>query len=535
METIDMRPDVVVVGAGVAGGLAALRAAEGGRSVLLMDCGHRLDRADLVKRYREAEPQDLMAPYPPNEHAPHAHPGGPTPYLIQKGPMPYDQQYIRHVGGTTWHWGAATWRYLPNDMKLRTLYGVGRDWPIAYDEIESYYLAAERILGVAGPENAPFDAPRSAPYPMPPAPYSYLDQKFHQVVTGMGYTMIHAPQCRNNGVVYDGRPPCCGNANCMPICPIGAQFSGNFAVQKAEDAGARLMENAVVHHIEIGPDRRATAVRFLRPDGSEHRVETDAVIVAANGIESPKILLMSTQENAPEGVGNSGDAVGRNLMDHPGTSHRFDSAEPLWPGRGPMILSGIVNLRDGDFRSDYAARKLMPDNANHTGEVTAEAIEEGLTGRELREAVHHRAARRMIMYSFNEQLPHWENRIRPSTEQMTDALGIPRPEITYDIDGYVRRAAEDTRRRVEEIAAAFGAQDVRHNKGFLPNNHIMGATIMGDDPRDSVVDGDCRTHDHPNVWVASSSVFPSGSCVNATLTIAALALRIGETVAARRG
>jgi choline dehydrogenase-like flavoprotein len=86
-------------------------------------------------------------------------------------------------------------------------------------------------------------------------------------------------------------------------------------------------------------------------------------------------------------------------------------------------------------------------------------------------------------------------------------------------------------RRVEEFAQLFGATEVTHNDGFLANNHIMGATIMGDDPMDSVVNGDCRTHDHPNLWIASSSTFPSGSCVNATLTIAALAIRTGESVA----
>jgi choline dehydrogenase-like flavoprotein len=138
-----------------------------------------------------------------------------------------------------------------------------------------------------------------------------------------------------------------------------------------------------------------------------------------------------------------------------------------------------------------------------------------------------------VVYSFNEQLPDPANRIHPS-EKETDSLGIPRPEIWYSIDDYVRRAAEDTRARTEEMATMFGArpEDVTHNDDFLPNNHIMGATIMGNDPRDSVVNGGCRTHDHPNLWISSSSTFPSGSCVNATLTIAALAVRIGDAVVA---
>lgn len=532
VTTLPHRPQLCVIGSGVGGGLVAQRAAEAGMRVTILECGPRLDRADLVDRFRTANAQTLMSPYPVVEHAPQ--PGVPRTddYLIQKGPSPYDQQYIRAVGGTTWHWGAATWRYIPNDMKLKTLYGVGRDWPIDYWDIEPWYYEAEVELGVAGPEDAPFDAPRSQPYPMPPAPFSYLDQVFHEKLTALGYAVIHAPQARNNQQVYDGRPPCCGNANCMPICPIGAQYSGNIAAEKAEAAGAELITNAVVHFLEVGPDNEIVAARYLTPNREEFRLEADRFVVAANGIETPKIMLMSKQENAPDGVGNSSDMVGRNLMDHPGTMSKFDSEMPLWPGRGPNILSGIVNLRDGDFRSEYAARKLMPDNKTHVEEVTNEAIEEGLTGSELREAIEYRAPRRQIIFSFNEQLPDPSNRIVPSTENLTDALGIPRPEIHYAIDDYVRLAAADTRKRVERMAEAFGArpESVWHNDGFLPNNHITGATIMGEDPRDSVVDADCRTHDHPNLWISSSSTFPSVSSVNVTLTIAAMAIRMADHI-----
>lgn len=531
--TLPHRPQLVVIGAGVAGGLVAKRAAEAGLRVTILCDGPELDRADLVKRFRQADPQSLMSPYPLVPHAPQPQVARTDDYLIQKGPFPYDQQYIRAVGGTTWHWGAATWRYLPNDMKIRTLYGVGRDWPLRYEEIEPWYYEAEVELGVAGPENAPFDAPRSKPYPMPEAPLSYLDQRFSEVLAEMGYDVIHAPQCRNNQQVYDDRPPCCGNANCMPICPIGAQYSGNMSVEKAQEAGAQLITNAVAHHLEVDGDNRIVAVRYLSPSREEFRIEADRFVLAANGIEGPKILLMSQQENAPDGVGNTSDMVGRNLMDHPGTMSKFDSKEPLWPGRGPNILSGIVNLRDGPWRNEMAARKLMPDNKTHVEEVTMEAIEEGLTGTALREAVRYRAARRQIVFSFNEQLADRENRIVPSTEGLTDRLGLPRPEIHYKIDDYVHRAADDTRKRVEDMAVAFGAErdSVWHNEGYLPNNHITGATIMGTDPRDSVVDSNCRTHDHPNLWISSSSTFPSVSSVNVTLTIAALAVRLGEHIA----
>jgi choline dehydrogenase-like flavoprotein len=225
--------------------------------------------------------------------------------------------------------------------------------------------------------------------------------------------------------------------------------------------------------------------------------------------------------------------VGRNLMDHPGTSSTFDSEMPLWPGRGPNVISAITNLRDGDFRSEYAARKLMILNMNPVEGIAKAAIDEGLTGDALREAVRHRTARRQVITAFHEQLPDPANRILPSTEGKTDLLGLPRPEIHYDVGEYVARSAEDTRKRTERIAESLGAApgSVEHSEDWLPNNHITGATIMGDDPRDSVVDADCRAHDHPNLWISSSSTFPSVSSVNVTLTIAALALRLGEHIA----
>lgn len=533
VTTLPHTPDLVVIGAGVAGGLVAKRAAEAGLRVTILCDGPEVNRTDLVERYRGTAPQTVMSPYPVLDHAPLPQVARTGAYLIQKGPYPYDQQYIRAVGGTTWHWAAATWRYLPRDMKLKSLYGVGRDWPLEYDEIEPWYQAAEEEMGVAGPENAPFDAPRSKPYPMPPAPFSYLDAQFNKVLTRMGYDHIQAPQARNNQQVYDGRPPCCGNANCMPICPIGAQYSGNMAVEKAQAAGAELITGAVVHHLEVGPDQRITAVRYLTPEGTEFRLEASRFALAANGIEGPKIMLMSTQENAPGGVGNRSDMVGRNLMDHPGTSSSFQSAEPLWPGRGPNVLSAITNLRDGPWRSEMSARKLMILNMNPVKGIAEAAIDEGLTGDALRKAVRHRAARQQVITSFNEQLPDPANRIVPSTEGLTDALGIPRPEIHYNISDYVHRAAADTRKRVDQIAEAMGAEpgSVSHIDGYAPNNHITGATIMGDDPADSVVNRDCRTHDHPNLWIASSSTFPSVSSVNVTLTIAALAMRMGERIA----
>jgi choline dehydrogenase-like flavoprotein len=490
-----------------------------------------------VTAWRESAKTHFMAPYPSPDWAPSPDPAAWGDYLIQTGPDPYNQQFVRAVGGTTWHWAAATWRFLPVDFRLRSTYGVGRDWPIDYDTLAPFYLEAEERMGVAGddPEGADSSvlAPRQAPYPMEGLPLSYLDRTVADRLNPRGYRMLTEPVARN-GRVYDGRPPCCGNNNCMPICPIGAQFNGIHAVQRAEATGATVMERAYVSYIELGEEGRAQAVRFLRPDGSEWRVSARHVILAANGIEIPRLMLLSAQEGAPDGLGNRGDQLGRNLMDHPGTSVVFDMPEPVWPGRGPQEMTSILKWRDGAFRADFAAKKLHLWNGSSVASVADEMIEEGLRGAELREAVRDTAARRCAINNFHEQLPEPQNRL--TLADRVDPSGLPRPAIHWQVGEYVRRSAEHSAEIYREIVDILGAELVSvgdGSGGFANNNHIMGGTIMGARPADSVVDAECRVHGHDNVWVASSSVFPSSACVNSTLTIAALALRTGRAVDAR--
>ncbi len=531
---ISFEPDVVVVGGGIAGGMVADKVSAAGLKVLILESGPRLERGTLVNNWRTTARTDFMAPYPQPEHAPVPDPNNWGDYLIQTGPDPYHQQFIRGVGGTTWHWAAASWRFLPNDFKLKGLYGVGRDWPIGYDDLEKYYTQAEILMGVAGTVDEGV-APRSAPYPMEGIPVSYMDRVIAEQLNPHGYLMQTEPVARNREI-YDGRPPCCGNNNCMPICPIGAQYSGNLAVEKAERQGAEVITDAVVHFIEKDANGEITAVRFFKPDGSEWRVRAKTFVLAANGIETPRLMLLSAQDGAKNGIGNMSGHVGRNLMDHPGTQVQFDMPEPVWPGRGPQENTSILKFRDGDHRRTMAAKKLHLWNGSSVAGVSEEAIKEGLTGKELAIAVRDRAAKRCAISNFHEQLPDPENRLTLSADQM-DPMGLPRPSIHYRIDDYVRNSAQHTAGVFRDIVDKLGATLVSiedGSDGFRPNNHIMGGTIMGDDPSDSVVGPECRTHDHRNLFIASSSVFASGACVNSTLTIAALALRIGDRIVADR-
>jgi choline dehydrogenase-like flavoprotein len=526
--------DVVIVGSGVAGALVAHQLARSGASVLILEAGPRLERWRIVENFRNSPAKDdFMAPYPSTKHAPHPLYTPDNNYLIQKGSHKYSSQYIRAVGGTTWHWAAASWRYLPSDFAMRSTYGVGRDWPIGYDVLEPYYYRAEVELGVAGPnDGTDLGSPRSHPYPMDHLPLSWNDQRFAAVLNRNGHKVVPEPVARNNGV-YDERPACCGNNNCMPICPIAAMYSGIIHVEKAERAGAKVLPNAVVYRLEVDAASRIGAAHYKDPDGGSHRVTARYFVLAANGIEIPKLMLLSTDTRFPAGIGNSSDQVGRNLMDHPGTGVTFLASEDLWPGRGPIEMSSVVDMRDGDFRREYAAKKLHLNNVAQTGNAARTALKKGLVGKKLDQEIRRLAARTVNINSFHDILPHPDNRVRPSADHR-DALGIAQPEITYAIDNYVIKSARLTHEAFDRIAKMFDGTEVEFHDDFAPNNHIMGSTIMGKDPRDSVVDSQCRSHDHENLFIASSAVMPCAGSVNCTLTIAALSLRIADTLKTAR-
>lgn len=529
--------DVVVVGSGVVGAMVADRLVAQGHSVLVLEAGPRIDRAQAVENWRNmpfanragSDFQGLFA-QSPLAPAPLYFPKNNYVHLTGPDGGGYAQGYLRVVGGTTWHWAASCWRHLPVDLKMQSTYGVGRDWPIGYDELEPYYCQAEEEMGVAGPQDPALQSPaeRSRPYPMDMIPWGHGDRRFADVVNPYGYRSVPIPQARNV-VPWQERPACCGNNNCQPICPIGAMYNGIHHVQRAEARGAQVLAEAVAYKVDTDGNNRLTAVHWYDSARRSHRASARAFVFACNGVETPRLLLLAANAANPRGIANSSDQVGRNMMDHSGFHCTFLASEPIWTGRGPAQSSCLVGPRDGWFRSQYSANKIILNNISRVAAATTQALKLGLVGRALDEEIRRRAAYGVDLSISLEPLPHPDNRLTLS-ETRRDGHGLACPDIRYDVGDYVRRGAEESHKQLRHIGELFGAVEFEITDKLNANNHIMGGTLMGADPKDSVVDGDCRAHDHANLWLPGGGAMPSASVVNSTLSMVALGLKSADAV-----
>ncbi len=529
----DISADVIVVGAGVAGALFAERLTAQGIRVAILEAGPRIDREEAFETWLGATIKVPESPYPLTPEADHPVAHDVSHWYRQSGPDPFKSTYLKQVGGTTWHWLGTCVRYVPNDFRMRSLYGQAVDWPITYDDLEPDYLEAEHELGVAGDSNEDLGSPRSGPFPLPPIPQSHLDGFFAEALKGTVYAVHPTPQARNS-VEHDGRPVCCGSGSCIPICPVQAKYDATVHLDRAESRGARVHEQCTAVQVALDGDDRVAGLRFRRPDGSEGVARGRVYALAAHAIETPRLLLNSPGPGSAA-VANGSGQVGRNLMDHPIQLSWAVAREPVWPYRGPLSTSGIETLKDGAYRRTRSSLRIEIGNDGWnwpTGGRLALAdmlFRQGLRGPELRRTMESHASRHVRMASLTEQLPEPGNRITLDPGER-DHYGVPLPRIHYRVGRYARDGLAEARRIHDGIFSRIGTTAVWHAEDFQGAGHIIGTCRMGHDPKTSVVNSRLRSHQHANLFILGSSVFPTGATANPTLTIAALSLRASREV-----
>jgi len=441
---------------------------------------------------------------------------------------PLNHARVKGIGGSTLRWQGMVMRLHEDDFNSGTERGVGPDWPIEYADLRPYYAEAERELGVAGAADNPYAPPREEPHPMCPFEPSYSDSLFAEACEALGIDMHSVPNARNSEP-YAGRSPCVGYGTCQPVCPSGAKYDATVHVERAENAGATVIDRAPVQYLDHDGDDRVTAAAYTTPDGTEHRQEADAFVVACGGVETPRLLLLSASDRYPDGLANSSGAVGRFFMDHlfAGAGGTLD--EPTRQGHVGFYTSGCDQFYD---RANGEQAPFKLEFFNYAGPSPVEmALSGDDWGDELVARLQSGYGNHVAMGGLVEQLPDASSRITLADDR-TDDRGNPVPEIDWTVGDRALATIERANEIQLEVLGELGA-DIEWVAGpdaTGPAYHHMGTTRMSGDPDAGVVDAECRTHDLDNCWVASSAVFPTSGAMNPTLTIAALALRVADAV-----
>ena len=517
-----MEAEVCIVGAGAAGGILALELARRGIRVVVLESGPRHDfarRWEYVRQYlRHQDPWRTLPPELDRQNV-----GGSMPYRL-------DGNRARGVGGSTLHWEGYALRWHPNDFRLRTLYGIAEDWPISYGDLETYYGAAEQMLGVAGASNEPWASLRSSPFPLPPFPFSYSDGLFAPVCRTLGISLHHLPQARNS-LPYGGRPQCRACGTCH-VCPTGAKASVDLTqIPQAEATGnAHLITEATVLRLDHDKSGDVRAAIYAKRDKVEQRLGARVFVLAAGAVENARVLLLSSSSDFPSGLGNRSGLVGRFFMSHPSINVLGWSRERVYPYR---IGFSTAMSRQFAVEGDRATRgALLLEFLNSAGPTPEQiAVTSGKSGEALAKHVREEFGHWLGIRVYGEQLPDRRNAVS-LTWHVRDYFGSPAPHISCGIGRYERNALNEAKEIAGKILTAMGLSRIRSTKPTYAA-HQIGTHRMGIDPRTSVVDPNLRCHDVPNLYLMGSGCFVTASASPPTLTIVALAIRAAAHIAAQ--
>jgi len=525
-RTPSQNADVCVVGAGPAGALIAWNLSAAGHDVVVLEAGPRFGPADHEERMET-----------------HLRPGKPEPLWNMGGERdafsasgdrayPLNAARVKGVGGTTLHWQGMVMRHHEEDFRLDSAVSVAEDWPISYEDLLPYYASAGEAFSVAGASDNPFAPPRDQPHPLPAFPPSYSDSLFAEACESLGIATHSVPNARNSEPT-EAASACVGYGTCQPVCPSGAKYDATRHIDAAKDNGARVLDRVPVQRLDHDAAGEAvTAAVYVTPDGTEHRQEADEFVLAAGGVETPRLLLLSASEQYPDGLANSSGAVGRYFMDHlfAGVGGRLDE-----PTRQKHVGFNTSESHQFYDREDTSRGAIKLEFLNYAGPAPAEiAMGAEEFGDALLERIRDEYGTHLAVGALVEQYPRAENRIRldPST---TDKHGNPVPDVVWQLDERtkrtIRRANEIQRAIMEEMGADIDWVVGPDDTG--PAYHHMGTTRMGTDPEESVVNPDGQTHDLANLTIAGSSTFVTAGAMNPTLTLAALSLKAAEAVESR--
>ena len=533
--------DFIVIGSGAAGGIIAKELSENGFRVVVLEQGPYLTEKDFIHDEIKVFNQDLLTNHPDLQ-----------PNTFRKTPDEKAKRqravaYGRLVGGTSTHFTANFWRFHEIDFRERSKVGAVAganlvDWPITYADLEPYYTKVEWEIGVSGLAGAsPFDPPRSKPYPMPPLSVKSGGVIFERAARKLGWNPFPAPMAILSQP-RPGRSACINCGFCLGFaCEVGAKSSSlAAAIPMAEKTGrCEIRPNSYVHRIELDANGRATGAIYFDAQRNVQRQKAKAVVVCANGAETPRLLLLSANKQFPDGLANSSGIVGKNLMFNSGALSVGVFEHPLNDYKG-FAVSRILH----DFY------ELDPDKVGFHGGGGLDARFDqtpisfalgGLPpgtprwGKGFKEVLSNNFTRTVEIFCHGTSLPV-ENNSFSLDPDLKDAWGLPALRMTYKdhpddvkLSNWLnapRGRTSPSRRCAETMVVPRGRTGIlRPSARHLPH---------GQRPENLRHQPDHQTHDVKNLFLCDGSSLVTSGRGQPTMTIEALAFRASDRITCSR-
>jgi len=523
---------VLIVGGGLSGGVAALTLAEAGFAVVCLEQGDWPDPG----AYPGATPEwELLtrSRWSPNPNVRQS----PADYPLDLRECDVPINLWSGVGGSSVLFAAQWPRFHPSDFRVRTEDGVADDWPIGWRDLWPYYDQTDREFGVSGLAGDPAYPPQSD-YPLPPLPIGRGGELAARGMDRLGWHWWPAANAIASRP-YDGRRMCVQRGTCNSGCGEGAKGSADRTHwPKAVALGVRLVTGARVRRLETGPDGLVTGATYIDRAGAEHFQPAQVVLLAASGVGTPRLLLLSASPTHRDGLANSSGLVGKRFMIHP-RGHlqgSFDERWDSWQGQaGASIFSYEFYRSDPSRGFVRGAKWSVGPSRGPLGIALSRHAEDQVWGAALHERVERGLGHQVAWTIGGEDLPDESNMVTLAPD-LVDSDGLPAPKLRYRISENSRRLMKfDATRAIEALEAA-GAHDITAEAlTTIGNSHFMGTARMGTSARDSVVDRWGRCHDVANLYIIDGSVFVTSAAVNPSSTIAALTKRtVTHLIAERR-
>lgn len=519
--------DVLIIGAGASGAAAAWNLSSAGISVMCLEQGEQQD----PDQYPSTNVNWESFKYTTSNVSPNVR-NLPSDYPINDKDSPIAIANFNAVGGSTVLYSGHFPRFHPSDFKVRTLDGVADDWPIDYKLLEPYFDLNDRMMGVAGLPDDPAYPPINIYFP--PIPLGKIGE-----VIGRGFNKLGWHWWPSYSAIltreHNGRGKCINLGPCNTGCPQGAKASVDITYWPAAlGNGVILKTNARVREIVVNESDIATGAIYYDEVGVEHFQPAKIVILACNGVGTPRLLLNSKSKNFPDGLANRSGLVGKNLMLHPLGYVEGVFEDQLLSHLGPHGCC----LQSQEFYETDISRGFVRGYTMQLlrGPGPLETALSGFLRREIPIGLNHhkemrnRFGKTIGMGIIVEDLPEPENQVTLDPS-LKDRFGIPAPKIAYRLSENSKKMLAHGLDRGKEVMKAAGAKNVStfgpvRNTGW----HLMGTARMGISPKSSVVNEIGQSHDVRNLFIVDSSVFVTGGGVNPASTLQAIALYVSDQI-----